>query len=470
MNKKAFIFWSLLVGVTFLRSFVVFGGASPFSDECVKQKVSGMGEIVSEPEEKETGQVFVVNSHELKGETGDDCGTNVRIRLKTKVYPKYEFGEMINFTGKLSKPYNFRSDDGRTFNYEGFLAKDDVYYEMKSATIEVAKQNDEQVQTLATSSDVSIDMINHKSRTFSLQSKLFAIKKRFVDSINRVLGEPHSALAAGLVVGEKAALGKDLLEDFRIVGLIHIVVLSGFNITIIGEALRKMLVLLPRVWGIVVGGIGIGLFGVLVGGGATVVRSCFMATIALSADLIRRDYSVFRALIFAGLVMLILNPRTLLYDPSFQLSFLATAGLILLASPIEGKLIFITEKFGIRGIVASTLATQVFVSPFILHMMGQISIIGMIVNILVLPFVPITMLSVFLTGFLGMMWYPLSIPFGWMSHLLLSYELFMVETFAKVPYASVKVPMFSYWWVVGFYVVFILLLIFFGVRKKRKGT
>ena len=89
-------------------------------------------------------------------------------------------------------------------------------------------------------------------------------------------------------MGEKAALGKDLLNDFRTVGLIHIVVLSGFNITIVADALRRMLSRLPRVWGIVVGAIGIALFGILVGGGATVVRSCFMAGIALSANLFRR--------------------------------------------------------------------------------------------------------------------------------------------------------------------------------------
>src|SRR5690606_7295718 len=110
-----------------------------------------------------------------------------------------------------------------------------------------------------------------------------------------------------LVVGEKSALGKNLLDDFRVVGLIHIVVLSGFNITIVGDAMRRMLSFLPRVWGISVGGIGIMLFGIMVGGGATVVRSCFMAGIALSADLIRRDYQVIRALLFAGLIMIIQN-------------------------------------------------------------------------------------------------------------------------------------------------------------------
>ena len=280
------------------------------------------------------------------------------------------------------------------------------------------------------------------------------------------LGEPHAALAAGLVVGEKAALGKQLLDDFRTVGLIHIVVLSGYNITVVGDALRRMLSFLPRVWGIVAGALGIILFGVLVGGGATVIRSCFMASVALSANLIRRDYQVTRALMFAGLLMLIQSPMILLHDPSFQLSFLATLGLILLASPIESRLGFIPEKFGMRGIIASTIATQIFVSPYILYMMGQISIIGMFVNIIVLPFIPVTMLFVFITGAVGFISSTLSLVAGWGAHLLLSYELTIVQTSARFPFASAHVPAFSPWWVVIFYTSFFLM---HGIARSRKS-
>jgi competence protein ComEC len=270
-----------------------------------------------------------------------------------------------------------------------------------------------------------------------------------------VLGEPHSALAGGLVVGEKASLGNDLIDDFRKAGLIHIVVLSGYNITIIASSIRKILSFLPRNISIILGGIGIILFGILVGGGATVIRSCIMASIALFAEYIRRDYNVLRTLFIALALMLIQNPLILLYDPSFQLSFLATFGLIILSSPIEKRILFITEKMGIRSLIASTLATQIFVSPYILYMMGQISIVGIFVNIIVLPVIPITMLMVFISGFSGFIYYPLSQLFGWISHFLLSYELFMVRYFANLPFASINIAKFSIWIVIGFYVFYL---------------
>jgi competence protein ComEC len=435
----------IIIGGAAFRVIVSLNVPVPEIGNCSKQEVQGEGVIAADPSFAESGQVLVVDVKHIsqKGSVENECPSGITIRMKTKLYPHFHYGDEIIFSGKLSAPFNFKSDTGRAFDYTGYLAKDDIFYEIKSAQVKA-----------------DINSMNRDTNVTNISqwitSILYKIKRGFVDNLNQTLGEPHSALAAGLVVGEKSALGKDLLNDFRTVGLIHIVVLSGFNITIVADALRRLLTRLPRVWGIVIGGIGMILFGVLVGGGATVVRSCFMASIALGASIIRRDYHVARALLFAGCLMLIQNPLILLHDPSFQLSFLATLGLILLATPLERFFYFIPEKFGMRGIFAATFATQIFVSPFILYMMGQISIIGVVANILVLPLIPITMLAVFLTGSIGLISTFVSQICGWGAHLLLTYELFIVETFARVPYASITFPQFSGWWVVGFYIVFFL--------------
>jgi competence protein ComEC len=479
MNRRVFIFWAIFGGAAIIRLIFSFNIQAPDIGNCLKQQIKGVGVITEDPSFTDTGQVLVVEAERLSASqallgnvippTDSDvspahgnfeCPSGILIRMKTKLYPRFLYGDTISFTGKLLVPMNFASGTGRPFDYRNYLAKDDIFYEMKSAV--VAMIVSDSFNDNGTNGE-SRSLGNYFNRIESIAnltgnaitSSLLKLKRGFVNNLNSALGEPHSALAAGLVVGEKAALGNDLLNDFRTVGLIHIVVLSGFNITIVADALRRLLSRLPRVWGIVVGGIGIALFGILVGGGATVVRSCFMAGIALSANMFRRDYNVIRALAFAACLMLIENPMILLHDPSFQLSFLATLGLILLASPIESKLSFIPEMFGLRGIIAATLSTQIFVSPFILYMMGQLSIIGVVVNILVLPFIPVTMLAVFLTGASGYISTLLCHVFGWGAHLLLAYELFMVEHFARLPFAAVYLPQFSGWWVLGFYGVFL---------------
>ncbi len=462
MNRRVFIFWTIFGGAALIRLIFSFGIHPPDMGSCLKQQIRGTGTITQDPSFTDTGQILIVEAEKLSPQnistsgtspgtspaSATECPSGMLVRMKTKLYPRFHYGETVSFSGKLLAPVNFASGSGRPFDYRNYLAKDDIFYEMKSSTVSLAEADKGQ----------------------SITSFLLKIKRAFVDNLNGALGEPHSALAAGLVVGEKAALGTDLLNDFRTVGLIHIVVLSGFNITIVAVAMRRLLSFLPRVWGIAIGALGIVLFGILVGGGATVVRSCFMSGIALSADLMRRDYSIIRSLSFAGLVMLIQNPMILLYDASFQLSFLATFGLIILAKPIEERLAFIPDAFGVRGIIAATVSTQIFVSPFILYIMGQLSIIGVAANMLVLPLVPITMLAVFLTGAAGFVSALASQVMGWGAHLLLSYELFIVEHFARLPFAAVYLPAFSGWWVAGFYAVFLIGFVLVKRRGRRTAV
>ena len=433
-KKIDFIIVFTLLILILVRSYFAYGNndREALVEKYSEQAVEVLGIISDEPLVKDFTKTFTVRVEKINSETG-----NVSLRVQTDRYLEYEYGQKIILKGRLSVPFNFKSNGGRTFDYINFLLKDGIYFEMKKPAIEI----------------IGSEEGNPVSKT------LFSIKQGFLGNIKRVLGEPHAALAGGLVVGEKSALGKELIDDFRIAGLIHIVVLSGYNITIVADSIRRLLAFLPRTIGIILGGLGIVAFGILVGGGATVVRSCIMAVIALFGTLMRKDYNVGKALFIAAAIMLIQNPLILLYDPSFQLSFLATFGLILLSSPIEKRLGFITEKLGMRGLVASTLATQIFVSPYILYMMGQLSLIGIAVNILVLPIIPATMLFVTLTGLFGFASTLLSEITGWVSHILLSYELLMVRFFASIPFASLELPKFSFWIVVGFYASYFVALV-----------
>lgn len=412
----------LLVGIRLL--FSLQNNREEVVGKYAKKEVEVKGYVSDEPLTKDFTKTFTLMVEEIDNEKVD-----INIKIQTDRYVDYEYGEFLKLNGKLSAPFNFSSNGARTFDYINFLLKDGIYFEMKKPKIEV---------------------LSYEGGNF-ITKNLFKIKQVFLKNLKKTLGEPHAALAGGLVVGEKSALGKDLTDDFRKAGLIHIVVLSGYNITIVADSIRRLLSFLPRNIGIVLGGLGIIAFGILVGGGATVVRSCVMAVIALFGTLVRKDYNVGKALFVAAAFMLIQNPLILFYDPSFQLSFLATLGLILLSPPIEKHLGFITEKLGIRGLVASTLATQIFVSPYILYMMGQLSIIGIVVNILVLPIIPATMLFVTLTGLIGFVSENISQVFAWITHLMLSYELFMVKFFASLPFASIEIPKFSFWIVLGFY-------------------
>jgi len=150
-------------------------------------------------------------------------------------------------------------------------------------------------------------------------------------------------------------------------------------------------------------------------------------------------------LFFAGIVMLVSNPSLLLYDPSFQLSFIATLGLILLSKPLEHLFVWMRSRT-LGEITTATIATQIAVLPLLIFSFGEVSLVALPVNLLVLPTVPLAMLLGFLTGVAGVL--PLvsvllAPVLGALAFLVLSFELLIVDLFARIPLASVSVPPLS---------------------------
>ena len=191
------------------------------------------------------------------------------------------------------------------------------------------------------------------------------------------------------------------------------------------------------------------------------LRATIMALLVILARYIGRVYDVTTALYLAGFLMLIHNPKILVFDPSFQLSFLATIGLIYFAPVVEKYISFIPKNLGFRDIALSTIATQIFVTPLLLYMMGMFSLVALPVNLLVLFFIPITMLFGFLTGVFGFLGTIFSLPFAYITTFFLSYIIFVVEKFSSIQFASYTIETVPIFIVLVFY-------IFFGTLIMKK--
>ncbi len=281
---------------------------------------------------------------------------------------------------------------------------------------------------------------------------LFLGKEHFLEALQGAIPEPAAGLGAGMLLGVKRALGAHLDTVFRETGIIHIVVLSGYNIMIVVAVLMYLLTFffLPRIR-MVFGVAGIVIFALLVGPSATVIRASTMAVLVLIAQGTGRTYAVLRALVLAGVAMLVMNPYLLVHDPGFQLSFLATLGLILFVSPIESKLLSVPARFGMRTLASATLATQITVLPLLLFHTGMVSLIAVVTNMLVLPMVPYAMLLTFFTGIASMLSQTLGIGIGFITYLSLEYVITIAEWCARVPFATVSIPVFPFWGMVVAY-------------------
>jgi len=399
-----------------------------YLQEKIGQKIILEGVVFDEPEEKDNYNRLVLKDEKTGG----------KILVYLQAYPKHKYGDKLKINGILKKPENFND-----FEWTSYLAKDDIYYEMFYPQAEL----------------VSV------GNGFWVKEKLFTLKNKFLFAIDKAVPEPHSAFLGGITIGAKEGLPKDLQDNFRTTGVAHIVALSGYNITIVAETIMLFLSFLPQYLAISGGVIGVILFAIMTGASATVLRASIMALLALTAKATGRIYTVSWALFLAGFFMVLQNPKILRFDTSFQLSFLATLGLIYLSPIVKNNIGFVTEKLGLREIFSATISAQIAVLPLLIYKTGIVSVVGLPVNFLILPFIPLTMFLGFAVGILGAASYLISIPFAWASYALLQYELFVIDIFSKIPFASVNISGFSEVFLILSYLV-IFLLCLFDFQKK----
>jgi len=422
----------LFFGLGLLRcSLSNYAQATYLLENLANSEQSLIGVVIDEPDERENNTKLIVEV-----ENNFDKVSQVRVLLTVPHYPQFEYGDEISFSGSLEKPENFSTENGREFDYIRYLAKDRIFYQMFYPKVELLSQG----------------------KGNFVKEKLFAIKKSFLEEVKQIIPEPEVSLLGGLLIGTKQSLGQKLQDDFRKVGLIHIVVLSGYNVTIIAEFIMGMLSFLPKVIGTGLGALSIILFAIMVGGSATIVRASIMALLVLLARVTGRVSDMTRALFLAGFVMVLHNPQIVVFDPSFQLSFMATLGLIFLSPKINEIFKFVPIKFYLRETVSATISTQIFVLPLLLYMMGELSVVAVFVNLLVLMFIPLTMLFGFLTGVFSYLSVWVALPFSYVTYFLLTYELKVVELFAGLPFVTVKVRFFPFYLMVAIYGVYFLLL------------
>ncbi len=399
----------------------------------VGQKATFTGEIIDEPSIGETDQKLTVETQVGKDKT--------KILLATAANADYKYGDIINFTGKLAKPQNFITAQGKEFDYINYLRKDGVLYVI---------------------SFPKIDTISRGNGNF-IKSALFSIKENFLAKMYASIPKPESIFMDGLILGEKSAFDKQFLQSFITTGTIHIVALSGYNVTIVAEWIMKLFSFLPRNLGIGMGIFAILLFIIMTGGSSTVVRAGIMAVLALIARATGRTYEVGRILVLTAALMILFNPLLLAFDTSFELSFISTIAVIFFTPKIEKYFWWVTKKGQLRDIITVTCAAYTVVTPFILYKMGNLSLVALPTNVLILPFVPFTMILGFLTGIFGFLSPFAALPFAYISYGFLHYELAVISFFASLPFAAVIIKNFPL-------ILTILVYIFFAyiifVRKN----
>ena len=386
-------------------------GVSPLAPE-VGEQVVLQGVVNAEPEQRESVQYLYLK-------TEDDL-----VLVSTDRYQNISYGDEVEVKGKLEIPESFETDLGRVFDYEGYLKAKGVEYRVSFATVEVLGDG-------------------YGNPVLGV---LLRGKRIFMDKVESLVPEPAAGLSEGLLLGVKQALGTELETAFRQTGIIHIVVLSGYNVMLVVVFIMYVLgQFLAQRSRVVVGVVAIIAFAFLVGLSATVVRASIMVSLLLVVQATGRTYLVLRGLLLAGAIMVLHNPLLLVYDIGFQLSFLATLGIVLIAPHLERYLSKVPTFAGVRTFLVATVATQIAVLPLLLYQIGEFSVVSVLVNVLVLPMVPVAMLLTFGVGIAGFIMPALAPLLVYPAVFSLQYIIEIARFFSGFSFASFVVPVFSIW-------------------------
>ena len=261
------------------------------------------------------------------------------------------------------------------------------------------------------------------------------IRDWFSDAIALHLPETEAALGAGYVLGEKKALPTEFDEALRIVGLTHVVVASGYNLTILVRLARRLFAKISRYLAVATGGAMVVIFAGITGMSPSMTRAGLVAGLSLAAWYYGRKVHPLTILLVSAAASVLIQPAYAWGDVGWLLSFSAFAGVMFLA-PLLQVYFFGDKSPGVlRQIMGETLSAQILTAPIIIVLFGSFSSVALLANVLVLPLVPLAMLLVFATGVVSMALPAIAPLIALPTEWLLGYMVGVVNVLSSVSWA-----------------------------------
>lgn len=353
-----------------------------------------------------------------------------KISVQTRPFPKFNYGDSVEFKGIVKTP---PSASAASLSKDGILA----------------------VSEFPQTKLIAVNQGNF------IKASLLSFKGNIIKVFQKVLPGEQAAFLSGITLGERAEFSKEFKQQMSQSGTTHLVALSGYNISIlvlvVAGALSYLFSRRICFWltlAVIIG------FVLMTGAEASVVRAAIMGSIVLLASQVNRAYSFRNIIAVAAFLMVLANPKVLVFDVGFQLSFLALLGIVYF-SPAIKKFFKIKENGGFlswKENLLTTLSAQIFVAPFLISYFGSFSLLSLVANVLILCAVPLTMALGFITAGIGLLSLNLAIIFGWLVNILLSYEILIIEIFGKFDF--LRISSLSVWLAITYYILLVGFIIY----------
>ena len=441
--------------VLFLLAAARFEGARPHPgadaaaqyNDVVAMRIRGV--LRDDPDVGDTSQRFAITVRqiELRGEWQEASGG---VLVRTALLPHYKSGDLLELEGRLESP---PSIDG--FNYADYLSRKNIASTMGYPLARTIGHEDDSL----------------------IRATVLHVRRSLSHALALSLPEPQASLAQGVLLGQRSALPADLAADLNTTNTSHLVVVSGENVVLVSVFATMFFTwVVGRRRGLALSILAVIAYTILIGASPPVLRAMIMGILMVVATVNGRRASAITALLFAGALMVGLDPHTI-RDVSFQLSFAATAGILYLASPLRrglieagGALLRVDEvprwvSTLVAEPLAVTLAAVISTSPLLALNFGRLSLVAIPANILIVPAFPLILGSSLLAAAGGMVPH-LHLALSWPAYYALTYWIEVARWFAAVPHAAVAVDRYSEGWTLVTYAA-IGALIFVTLRLVR---
>lgn len=374
------------------------------------------GLVDAEPEERERSQRLRVRVSAIDDGSGWQPASD-RVLVTARPFPRYAFGDRLELAGQLRTPPSLPG-----FDYREYLLRQGVVSLMPFPSI-----------TRVASGG------GHPAERALVQAR-----GTLGANLSRSLPEPEAALARGILLGQRASIPRDLMEDFNSSGTSHLIAISGFNVMLVaGLTASSLAWLLGRraatIWAMAA----VVLFALFVGGSGSVLRAAVMGLVMLGARLSGRPGSALASVLLAAAALTAWRP-TIIDDAGFQLSVAATLGIVLGERRTEevilrlGRLTPGSGPALLAEPVAVTLSATAAVLPLTLASFGYLPVYTLPANLLAVPAYVVALAASCLTALVGLASADAARILGSVAYLPLAYMIAVARTTASLPLSTLR--------------------------------
>ncbi len=417
------------------RALSVVPDADPMAP-WVGSSVTVQGTVAGRPELRDSYQSLVLDVDRLRHQGGDEL-VRGRLLVRTDRFRQWSYGNRVVARGVLSPV-----PDGSGY-WAVNLARQGIHATLEYPFLQLAER--------PPGSDAMV-WVN-------------GIRDRLEQLCAFLLPEPQASLLAGILVGSRVGMPADFQDALRATSTTHIVAVSGFNVTVVaGVAQLAALRFLARRPATLLAILAVWLYSLLTGLPPSAFRAALMATMSLSAILVGRGGDALSFLLFSAAIMVGLDPP-LIYDLGFQLSFLATAGLVLLEPVLRRWLRWLPGW--LASSLSVTLAAQLFTLPVLVDSFHTLSLVSPLTNLLVTTVLPGLMVVGGLTIALGALFQPLGQLLAPLAWLYLTYLVDVISWTSRLPGAVLSIGSLGYGLVSSYYLVMLAVSLWPMPEMKR---